>query len=65
MNKWIPRKQELPEKSGYYLVTIKDSTFPATLYFFHSDCTWRDEHMISYPVIAWMPLPKIYVEPKL
>lgn len=62
---WHPFPEELPPKSGYYLITNKDGEI-------HTDRWSEDSHFessdgwdieMAETVLAWAQLPKPYVKP--
>ena len=70
MSEWIPASEQLPEKSGMYIVTRGDDAFeedgkatwaifdPAKKKFYYPG--GRVKYYIN--VLAWMPLPEPYRE---
>lgn len=54
---WIPVKERLPERSGWYLVWTEISGIPWIRYFSKSKKRFFDT-----AVLAWMPLPEMYRE---
>lgn len=61
-NKWIPCSERLPEKTAYYLVTIKGFKRPMYAWFMKTEKTWQylNSQVLIDNVVAWMPLPPIY-----
>ena len=65
---WIPCSERLPNESDYYLVTLRDAFNEieiCVVWFAHEDdydcdSEWR-EITDSDTVLAWMPLPKPYI----
>lgn len=69
--KWTPCNERLPEKKGFYLVSVGAEYRPVRIYCFspegiyegkkywRSDC---DDHsyVFDHFVEAWMPLPEFY-----
>lgn len=60
---WIPCSERLPEKDGWYLVTVQgyETVTDVSLYSADDGCAWGDVSA-KQKVIAWMPLPKPYRE---
>lgn len=58
---WIPVKQRLPKKDGWYHVTARrfDKTTVATHDMYFEDGEWASPW---YEVIAWMKKPEPYTE---
>lgn len=56
---WIPVTERLPEKGGLYFVTKENEygRYVATEWFYQ-DKTWST----GWKVVAWMPMPKPYME---
>lgn len=61
---WIPVEQELPEKSGEYLVTVKWVTGESDVDVYEYDArhkTWNDgESAGGERAVAWCNLPEPY-----
>ena len=55
MPRWIPVSERLPEKTGKYLVTVKNGNVYAGTYSAY-------EGKFNNSVIAWMELPEPYEE---
>ena len=64
---WIPCKEILPKKDGFYIATLdgeivgEDKPFSGTAEF--KDRKWVDDEEDYQCVLAWMPLPEPYHEP--
>ena len=58
---WIPCSERLPDKNGWYLVTVQgyETLTDVSLYSDDDGCAWGDVSA-KQKVIAWMPLPKPY-----
>ena len=56
---WIPCSERLPEKDGFYLVTITDGEQIAVCKMPFVEFEWKD-NWFDDEVIAWMPLPSAY-----
>lgn len=60
-NKWIPVSERLPEREGWYLVSLKNGNVQKAWYrvapINQGGSYWRGS--IKRP-IAWMPLPEPY-----
>lgn len=71
VGEWIPRSEEFPKESGYYLACIYNSYFDdfdfRKTWFAHKDdydieeSEWRELYDFEV-VTAWMPLPEPYKE---
>ncbi|MDF2984906.1 MAG: hypothetical protein K0R50_416 [Eubacterium sp.] len=67
---WIPCNERLPEpnptiQSKPYLVTVKGAKMPCILYFAwdgNGIPTWHDACNYRYEVIAWQPLPLVFID---
>ena len=61
MSKWIPVAERLPERSGFYLVTVYD-WYRVGIAEYLNNIGWREEYVFDKVdgVIAWMPLPGKY-----
>ena len=71
--KWIPTAERLPnqmefiesyvrsEYAAEFLVTIEGADKATTLYYSQTG-VWFDENGEPYKVVAWMKLPKRYIE---
>lgn len=57
--KWIPVKERLPKRSGWYLVWTKMNRIPLVRYF---SARWQKFFDDALGVLAWMPLPQAYKE---
>ena len=61
---WIPVSERLPEKNGYYIVSLEDAVDPCASfyngkwYYVAFDCVSKEYR--EHEVIAWMPLPAPY-----
>lgn len=60
--RWIPCKERLPEKKGWYLVTWDGNLWGRDGERFVSTELWTGEQWDEATVYAWMPLPEIYRE---
>ncbi len=47
--RWIPVTERVPEKYGWYLVTVEHGLVYKCFY---------QEYWVGWKVLAWMPLPK-------
>ena len=56
---WIPCKERLPEKTGPYLVTVRNWNTPQQVDYFSIYSGWME---YVGRVIAWMHLPEPYRE---
>ena len=56
---WIPCSERLPEKDGFYLVTVTDGEQIAVCKMPFVESEWRG-NWFDDEVIAWMPLPSAY-----
>lgn len=61
--KWIPVTEKLPEKNGFYLVTVKsrwlnEGTIEVAIAHRSKKNTWD----MPGKIFAWMPLPEPYKE---
>lgn len=54
-DRWIPVSERLPEKTGKYLVTVKNGNVYATAY-----CAM--DKKFNCAAVAWMELPEPYKE---
>jgi len=67
---WIPCSERVPNENGDYLVTLENgvvkilgysttqrTTYPKGFYHIKDGFSWRQ---IQNPVVAWMPLPKMW-----
>ena len=63
MGKWIPCKKKLPEKYGFYLVSLNNGTTDFCLWN-AMEFGWESSGIFSKcdEVTAWMPLPEPYNE---
>ena len=68
---WIPVSERLPEKSGKYLITIKNLTgfeIPKEYVFicdyFHAIKEFMFDTWEDNKIVAWQPLPEPYKEAK-
>ena len=62
MYKWTPCSEQLPEKNGWYLITVKDSD---EILRSRYNCVYKTWGYYSDDyVIAWFPMPDIYKEEK-
>jgi hypothetical protein len=66
---WIPVSERLPEKSGKYLITIKNLTgfeMPKEYIFicdyFHAIKEFMFDSWEDNKIVAWQPLPPAYKE---
>lgn len=71
---WIPTSERLPEKDGFYLISIPPGEFPDGFLqvdmIVFLDGKWQYQYdfkkkqfqEFNCPVLAWMPLPKPYEE---
>lgn len=60
-DKWIPCSERLPEKSGWYLVTVSDGEIEFDQFFAgEPNHSWRGFCHNTVKTIAWMPLPEPY-----
>ena len=61
MGKWIPCKKKLPEKYGFYLVSLNNGTTDFCLWN-AMEFGWESSGIFSKcdEVTAWMPLPEPY-----
>ena len=69
---WTPCSKKVPDKSGYYLATVKDIEKDSVwiIYFYRPTKTWykKDRGSACYDegkyksteVLAWAPVPKPY-----
>jgi hypothetical protein len=59
--KWIPVKERLPDKDGFYLVSciwgIDVLAFRGTKPGISIGTWWDDEERMPFGIIHWMPLP--------
>ena len=55
---WIPCSERIPTKCGGYIVCFERRILIAT---FHGTSFYND-HLERIEPIAWMPLPKPYIE---
>lgn len=67
---WIPVSERLPEKNGRYLAYIINPyddklRYSMTCEYFPSEGWCPDDECASDNVVAWMPLPEEYEEPKM
>ena len=62
-NRWIPCKERLPDKYGFYLVTLNNGTTDFCLWN-AMEFGWESSGIFSKcdEVTAWMPLPEPYKE---
>lgn len=66
INRWISVNEELPDKEGYYLVSLKhtesDSTDVDLLHYDDEDGFWFHDEMqkIYWKVTAWKLVPESY-----
>lgn len=57
---WIPVSERLPEKDGWYLVTVRGYETVTDVSLYSADgCAWGDVST-KQKVIAWQPLPTPY-----
>ena len=61
VGKWIPCSERLPEKSGWYLVTVSDGEIEFDQFFAgEPNHSWRGFCHNTVKTIAWMSLPEPY-----
>lgn len=61
VNRWIPCKKRLPDKYGFYLVTLNNATTDFCLWN-AMEFGWESSGIFNKcdEVTAWMPLPEPY-----
>lgn len=75
-DEWIPCSERLPEKQGFYLVTVCAEYRPVRIYCFspfgmyEDKKYWRNDcdnhsYVFNHFVAAWMPLPEFFHEEDL
>lgn len=65
---WIPVSEELPEESGYYLITgtYNNNKYVDIAYYYKQNKLWDsvydeyEKHYDASTAIAWTPLPEPY-----
>ncbi len=57
---WIPVSERLPEKSGWYLVTIRGYETVTDVSLYSADGSAWGDVSTKQKVTAWMPLPEPY-----
>ena len=68
---WTPCSKKVPDKTGYYLATVKDTEKNSVwvIYFYRPTKTWYEDQDSAYheydkyspdDILAWMPVPKPY-----
>ena len=68
---WTPCSKKVPDKTGYYLATVKDTEKNSVwvIYFYRPTKTWYEDQDSAYheygkyksdEVLAWMPVPLPY-----
>lgn len=59
--KWIPCSERLPERDGWYLISLGDKTYGG------ADVDMYCKGWVKYGthVLAWMPLPTPYQPPTM
>jgi hypothetical protein len=64
--KWIPVKERLPDKDGFYLVSclwgMDVLTFKGIKPGLSNGAWWDDDERMPYGIMHWMPLPTDPVE---
>ena len=56
---WIPVSERLPEKSGEYLIAIKDRGYTEISWFYFADKKWSYRNV---DIVAWAYVPEPYKE---
>ena len=60
--KWIPVSEKLPEKNGWYLITVYGYEHIVDMFwYYHESNQWNGVSDLE-KVVAWMPLPAPYRE---
>ena len=59
---WIPISERLPEKDGWYLVTVQGYETVTDVSLYSADGSAWGDVSTKQKVTAWMPLPKPYRE---
>lgn len=57
---WIPVNERLPDKDGFYLVTVNYGGVAWVHESYFMQCNSRDVHWDYSDVTAWMPMPEHY-----
>lgn len=55
---WIPVSERLPDKNGWYLVTIRGYEIVTDVSLYSADGSAWGDVSTKQKVIAWMPLPE-------